>query len=84
MEETKRETIAINGIEYYVDSISKEAKQMIIDAQTIGTRMQELQRDINIMNIAKQSIVKTLINLADGFEKVEEPKQEESVEKTAE
>ena len=65
--ETARETLEINGVKYFVDSLSTEAKQMVLDAQTIGARMQELQRDINIMNIAKGAIVTKLIALTPSF-----------------
>lgn len=75
----ERETININGTYYYVDSLSQEGIQMVADAKVVGERMQALQKDINIMNIAKSTIVGKLVEISGAFEAVPDETDETPV-----
>lgn len=76
-ETVKRETIKIENVDYFVDSITDEGKKLIESINVISGKAEEAKVaadesriQLEIVNIARDSLVEKLIIKASEFEKV--------------
>lgn len=71
MEEvTKRETVIINEIEYYVDTLTKSSMGILQDMNIVNTELKKIETSFNIVKLAKEALLSKLLLEVDNFERV--------------
>jgi len=78
----ERQRITINKEVYYLDSLDEDSQKLLSEIRVIDNEIQHLQIQMSIAGVAKNSILETLNDNADTFQKVpaEEIQEEENEE----
>jgi hypothetical protein len=79
----ERQKIALNKIEYYLDSLDEDSQKLLAEIRIIDTELQRLHTQMNIAGVAKNYLLEKIDNNTDNFEKVpvveEQEKQEQKI-----
>jgi len=71
--DAERQIITLGETSYYADSLEGDAKGVLKDIENIQNRVNQLNFDKNVMELAIQSLADVLSTMSDTFEKVPTP-----------
>ena len=77
-----RQTVTVDGVKYYRDSLPQEAQQTLHNILIVQEEIEKIQRQLGIAQIAKEALTNDLISFSDQFEKVEETEEPKDKPKT--
>ncbi len=69
--ETERAILNLNGREFYKDSITEDGNAMIQNIGVIDQQLADAQLGVDIIKIAKDSLIKELDSMSSNFEEKE-------------
>jgi len=75
--EQERKVVNIDDVKYYYDSLSDDAKRAATDISMIDTQIGNINMELRINSIARESLVKVLLEEIGSAEKVPEQEQEQ-------
>ena len=74
-----RQTVTIDGVVYYRDSLGEENERTLKNILIVQEELTKAQRQVDIIQIAKEALVTQLAQNTDKFEKVQIPQPEVQV-----
>ena len=69
-EQTERGIVTIDSVQYYVDSMTKEAQTALNDTRVIDEEMRRLETSFNIARVAKEAMMSKVATDIATFEVV--------------